>query len=146
MKILGLVLLLTIAITLADSSHVLAPRDSDDLLDLLQGNNYNVYLLFFEAVNPFEEYKIRNNRDIEAGIQKILVDNPDVYYARIHHTNPHFQKLIHMTEVHAAPSVFLMTHGKGVWIYEGSSELILDRLKEFLTQFKQAASKNTDPY
>ncbi|CAI2382187.1 unnamed protein product [Moneuplotes crassus] len=146
MKLVFLVLLVSASIVAAASDQILTPRNSDDILDHLEGNNQNIYLLFFAASSPYEEVAHRNNKEIEEGLKSIITDNPEIYYARIDHSNPNFQKLIQVTEVHHAPSVFLMVHGQGVWIYEGTSELILERLREFLPQFKEAASHKTAPY
>ena len=146
MKILFLVLAICIASVFAESDQILHPKNSDDILDHLEGNNHNIYLLFFAGAGHYEEVAKRNNHDIEGGLKTILADNPEIFYARIDHTNPNFQKLIQVTGVHHAPSVFLMTHGQGVWIYEGSSELILERLRDFLPKFKEASSHQTSPY
>ena len=145
MKLLLLVLLLS-AFALAENDQILHPKNSDDILDHLEGNNQNIYLLFFAASSPYEEVARRNNKDIEAGLQSIITDNPEIYFARIDHSNPNFQKLLHATGVHHAPSVFLMVHGQGVWIYEGTSQLIIERVKDFLPQFKEASSHQTAPY
>ena len=125
MKFLALVLLILLAGVFAEDSQILQPRDSDDILDHLEGNNHNIYILFFAANSPYEEVAQRNNHDIELGLKSIIQDNPELFFARIDHTNPQFQKLVQITGVHAAPSVFVMTHGQGVWIYEGRSELIV---------------------
>ena len=147
MKILALVLLLTLTYVYAGNDpQVLTPHNSDDILDHLQGNNYNIYLLFFSASGPYEEIAIRNNKDVESGLNKILLDNPEIFYATIPHTNPNFNKLIQTTGIHAAPSVFLIVHGKGVWIYEGTSDLIVEKVRDFLPKFKEASAKHVDPY
>ena len=146
MKLLLLVLLVSVAAVYAGDDQILHPKNSDDILDHLEGNNNNIYLLFFAASSPYEEVAKRNNKDIESGLKSIVTDNPEIFFARIDHSNPNFQKLVQITGAHHAPSVFLMTHGKGVLIYEGSSELILERLRDFLPQFKEASSHQTPPY
>ena len=144
MKVIILVLLVLLSLAFAGEDQVLHPKNSDDILDHLEGNNYNIYLLFFAAATPYEEIAERNNKDIEEGLNKIITDNPEVFYARIDHTNQNFNKLIEITGVYQAPSVFLMNHGKGVWIYEGNSEMILSRLNDFLPEIKEAAGHQKD--
>ena len=136
----------TLAVVFAGNDQILTPKNSDDILDHLEGNNYNIYILFFAASSPYEEVAQRNNRDIESGLKTIVDDNPEIFFAKIDHSNPNFQKLLQVTGVNKAPSVFLMTHGKGVWIYEGSSALILERLRDFLPEFKEAAGHRKDPF
>ena len=146
MKLLILVLLMTMSVVLAETDQVLYPKNSDEILDHLEGNNYNIYILFFAAASPYEEVATRNNRDIAEGLQRIVTDNPEVIFATINHADPNFQKLLQVTGVNRAPSVFIMNHGNGVWIYEGTSSLILDRLSDFMPKFKEAASHQTSPF
>ena len=146
MKFLFLVLLISVGAVLADSDQILHPKNSDDILDHLEGNNHNIYLLFFKEVSPYAEVAKGNNKEFEDGLKTIISDNPEIFFAEIDHTNPNFQKLLQITGVHHAPSVFVMTHGEGVWIYEGSTELILERLRDFLPQFKEASSHQSSIY
>ena len=135
-----------LAFAFSATDQVLTPQNSDDILDHLEGNNWNIYILFFAAASPCEEVATRNNNAVEAGLKTLLSDNPELFYAKIDHTNPNFQKLVARTGVHAAPSVYMMVHGKGVWIYEGTSKLILDRLDDFLPAFKEASASHKAPY
>mmetsp|Transcript_13758 Transcript_13758/g.15417 ORF Transcript_13758/g.15417 Transcript_13758/m.15417 type:complete len:147 (-) Transcript_13758:61-501(-) len=146
MKFLLLVLLISISAVFAESDQILHPKNSDEILDHLEGNNYNIYILFFAETSPYKEVATRNNKEIEDGLKSILTDNPELFFATIDHTNPNFQKLLQVTGVYHAPSVFVMAHGEGVWIYEGSSELILERLRDFLPQFKEASSHQSTIY
>ena len=144
MKILLLVLWIAIAAVHCD--QVLQPKNSDDILDHLEGNNYNIYILFFAAASPAEELSRLTNAEIEKGINTLLTDNPELFYAKIDHTNPNFRKLVEVSGVRNAPSVFMMVHGQGVWVSEGTSALIIDRIRDFLPSFKQAASHHEKPY
>ncbi|CAI2379251.1 unnamed protein product [Moneuplotes crassus] len=146
MKLALVILLIVATAVLGENEQILTPSNSDQILDHLEGNNQNIYLLFFAASSPYEEVAHRNNKEIEDGLKSIITDNPEIYFARIEYGNPSFHKLAEVTQVNHAPSVFLMVHGQGVWIYEGTSELILERLKDFLPQFKQASSHKTAPY
>ena len=146
MKLLFFVILALVAIVYGGKDQILHPKNSDEMLDHLQGNNYNIYILFFPSVNTYEEVARENNKELEDGLEKILSDNPEIFFATIDHTNPKFNQLLQTLGVHDAPSVFLMVHGKGVWIYEGEARLVLNRLKEFLPEYKEASSHKEDPY
>ena len=141
-----LLVFLLIAVALAATDQFIQPHNSDEMLDHLEGNNWNIYILFFAAASPYEEVADRNNNAIESGLKTLIADNPELFYAKIDHANPNFQKLVERTGVHAAPSVYMMVHGKGVWIYEGTSDLILERLSDFLPEFKEASANHKAPY
>ena len=64
MKACALILLIAI-LGLAQAAHVLTPRNSDDMLNHLQGNNYNIYCMFFYQPNPIDETLRTTNNDIE---------------------------------------------------------------------------------
>ena len=146
MKITALVFVLILALACAQDSHVLTPKNSDDVLKHLEGNNWNVYVLFFAAASAREEIADRNNRAIEEGLSAILAENPSIYSAKIDHANPNFRGLVEKTGVHSAPSLYMMVHGQGVWIYEGTSTLILQRLRDFIPAFNQASANHEYPY
>ena len=145
MKLLLLILLALVTVY-AGEDQVLHPQNSDDILDHLEGNNYNIYILFFPSIGPYAEVDKEENKAIEDGLKAMLNDNPELFFATIDHTDPNFQKLLQVTGVHAAPSIFMITHGKGVWIYEGQPSLILERTKDFLPDFKEASSHQESPY
>ena len=63
MKAVAVFLLL--ALGMVNAAHVLTPRNSDDMLNHLQGNNYNIYLLFFYQPNPIDEVLRTTNNDLE---------------------------------------------------------------------------------
>ena len=56
---------LFLALGMVNAAHVLTPRNSDDMLNHLQGNNYNIYLLFFYQPNPIDEVLRTTNNDLE---------------------------------------------------------------------------------
>ena len=128
------------------AAHVLTPRNSDDMLNHLQGNSYNIYLLFFYQPNPIDEVLRTTNNDIERLVQSVLEENPDIMYAKIDESNQEFSKLFNVVGVTVTPAILLIVHGKGVWISGTNTRLMVERIRDFIPAFKQAASHHTSPY
>ena len=130
----------------AQAAHVLTPRNSDDMLNHLQGNNYNIYLLFFYQPNPIDEVLRTTNNDLERLTQAVLTENPDIMYAKIDESNPEYAKLFNVVGVTVTPALLLIVHGKGVWISGTNTRLMVERIRDFIPAFKQAAAHHTSPY
>ena len=130
----------------ANAAHVLTPRNSDDMLNHLQGNNYNIYLLFFYQPNPIDEVLRTTNNDIERLMQGVLEENPDIMYAKIDESNGEMAKLFNVVGVTVTPAILLIVHGKGVWISGTNTRLMVERIRDFVPAFKQAAAHHTSPY
>jgi len=139
-------LLLIIAIAGVRSSHLLTPKDSDELLSHLQGNNYNIYILFFQNPQTTDERMKDANKDIEGRLGTVLSDNPEIFYAKIDASNEKFKKLASVVGVTSTPAVLLIVHGKGVWLSGTNSFLMTDRLQDFLPAFKQSSAHHSNPY
>ena len=130
----------------ANAAHVLTPRNSDDMLNHLQGNNYNIYLLFFYQPNPIDEVLRTTNNDIERLMQGVLEENPDIMYAKVDESNSEMAKLFNVVGVTVTPAILLIVHGKGVWISGTNTRLMVERIRDFIPAFKQAAAHHTSPY
>ena len=137
---------LSLLVTSTLGAHVLTPRNSDDALNHLQGNNYNIYLLFFYQPNPIDEVLRTTNNDIERLVQGVLEENPDIMYAKVDESNPEFGKLFNVVGVTVTPAILLIVHGKGVWISGTNTRLMVERIRDFIPAFKQAAAHHTSPY
>ncbi len=144
MKAVAVFLLLTLG--MVHCAHVLTPRNSDDMLNHLQGNNYNIYLLFFYQPNPIDEVLRTTNNDLERLVQGVLTENPDIMYAKIDESNAEFAKLFNVVGVTVTPAILLIVHGKGVWISGTNTRLMVERIRDFIPAFKQAAAHHTSPY
>ena len=144
MKYCLLVVVLIIAFACADQN--INPQNGKDVLKHLQGNNYNIYAIFFAAPEPTPESAKVTNKDVADGLRSILADNPDIYYAKVDHADERFKELFDATGIFEAPAILLMVHGRGLWISGGTSNLIVQRLKEFLPDFKQASAHHKHPY
>ena len=145
MKSVALISLLALFFV-AEAAHVLTPRNSDDALNHLQGNNYNIYLMFFYQPNPIDEVLRTTNNDIERLVQGVLEENPDIMYAKVDESNPEFGKLFNVVGITVTPAILLIVHGKGVWISGTNTRLMVERIRDFVPAFKQAAAHHTSPY
>ncbi len=145
MKSVVMISLLALFLTV-EAAHVLTPRNSDDALNHLQGNNYNIYLFFFYQPNPIDEVLRTTNNDIERLISGVLEQNPDILYAKVDESNPEFAKLFNVVGITVTPAILLIVHGKGVWISGTNTNLMIERIKDFVPAFKQAAAHHTSPY
>lgn len=137
---------LILAFGLTQGAHVLQPNDANEMLNHLQGNNYNIYILFFNDPNPADQATKDANEDIENRLSGVLSDNPEIFYAKIDNTNENFRKLATVVGVTSTPAVLMIVHGKGVWLSGTNSFLMTDRLRDFLPAFKQASAHHTNPY
>ena len=137
---------LILAFGIAQGAHVLQPNDANEMLNHLQGNNYNIYILFFNDPNPADQATKDANEDIEHRLSGVLSDNPEIFYAKIDNTNENFRKLATVVGVTSTPAVLMIVHGKGVWLSGTNSFLMTDRLRDFLPAFKQASAHHTNPY
>ena len=119
---------LTMLVSMTLGAHVLTPRNSDDALNQLWGNNYNIYLLFFYQPNPIDEVLRTTNNDIERQVQGVLEENPDIMYAKVDESNPEFGKLFNVVGITVTPAILLIVHGKGVWISGTNTRLMVERI------------------
>ena len=145
MKLVFVLVLLFAWVTLQDDPQRLNPSTSEEILTLIQSNNYNLYTLFFYDSTTDNERKQQANKDIEQRIDDVLLDNEDVYFAKIDVSNPNFDKLKSVVGVTSTPSVLLMVHGKGTWISGTNSYLVVERLKDFLPNYKEASLHHANP-
>ena len=145
MKIITVFVIL-LAILYMCSSTTIEAEDSGAVLDHIQGNNYNIYLLYFHQATSIDEVTLEANQDIEEDLEYLTTDNPDLQFFDINVQNPEFKTLIDTVEVPSTPCILLIVNGQGVWVYDGISDLIVDRINDFLPQFKEASAHHTEPY
>jgi hypothetical protein len=137
---------LLMALCFANASHELNPKDSNEVLTHLQGNNYNIYILFFQDPHPSDDATKSANKDIEDRIDSVLGDNSEIFYSKIDSTDPEFAKLQSVVGVTSSPAVLMIVHGKGIWISGTNGPLVSERLRDFLPAFKQASAHHSNPY
>ena len=135
-----------LAISAVTSTQVLKGANSEEILNHLQSNNYNIYILFFADLTT-DNTKTRDaNQDIESKLGTVLRENEEIFYTKIDYTNPDFSKLSSVVGVTETPTVLLIVHGKGVWLSGSNSNLLVERIRDFLPDFKQASSHHSNPY
>ena len=126
--------------------HELTPSTSEDMLNHIQGNNYNIYVLNFWDSSKTDEATRNVYKDIESRLSDVLGDNPEVFYAKIDHADGTFAKLEQVVGVTSVPAVLIMVHGKGVWLSGTNSYLMTERLNDFIPAFKKSSAHHSNPY
>ena len=145
MKFVLLVALLLAFITV-QAAHNVEHKSADEIMSHLQGNNYNIYLIYFYESRATDEKTKNAMSDIENRIGDVISDNPELFYAKVDLSNPEYSRLGNVVGLTSAPAALLMVHGKGVWLSGTNGRLMLDRVKDFLPAFKQASAHHTNPY
>ena len=142
--ILALVLLFAVCYT--NAFHELTPQSSEEMLNHIQGNNYNIYVMYFWDSSRDDDASKDIFKDIQDRLGNVLNDNPEIFYAKVDHSNEAFRKLESVVGVNSAPAVLVMVHGKGVWLSGSNSYLMAERLQDFLPAFKQSSAHHSNPY
>ena len=142
----SIALLFALVMFSAYGAHELQPADANEMLNHLQGNNYNIYILFFHDSQTTDEATRNSNEDLERQVSSLLSDNPEFFYAKIDNSNEAFTKLGSVVGVTSTPAVLMIVHGKGVWLSGTNSRLMTDRLRDFLPAFKQSSAHHSNPY
>ena len=142
--VLALVVLLVLGYTSA--YHELNPATSEEMLNHLQGNNYNIYVLFFHDTSITDDDAKEIFKDIDSRLGTVLNDNPETFYAKIDHSNQAFRKLESVVGVTSVPAVLVIVHGKGIWLSGTNSYLMTERLNDFLPAFKKSSAHHSNPY
>ena len=142
--IIAVILLLALGSTYG--YHTLTPSNSEGMLNHLQGNNYNIYVLFFHDSSETDKDAQNTYEDIDGRLGSILDANDELFYAKIDHNNPEFRKLEQVLGVTSVPAVLVVVHGKGVWLSGNNSYLMTERLNDFIPAFKKSSAKHSNPY
>ena len=135
-----------LAMSAVTSTQVLKTQTSEEILNHLQSNNYNIYILFFADQKDVTTKAKEANQDIESKIGGVLNENQEIFYAKIDYSDPSFSKLSSVVGVTEAPAVLLIVHGKGVWLSGRNADLMGERIRDFLPAFKQASAHHSNPY
>ncbi len=144
MKLLLLVLGL-LAVTAMAGGEIKVNK-ADDLLRHLQGNNYNIYLVYFYETSKKDQASVQASQDIQNALKNVLASNPEFQYAKVDLSNPELAKLGGVVGLSSTPSVLLIVHGKGVWLSGTNANLMVERLRDFMPKFKQASAHHSNPY
>ena len=143
---LALALVFLLAIGFTNAFHSLTPTTSDEILNHIQGNNYNIYILNFYDSSQTDEASQNTFKDIEDRVQSILGENPEVFYSTIDHNDKAFRKLEKVVGVTSVPALLAIVHGKGVWLSGSNSYLMAERLNDFIPAFKKSSAHHSNPY
>ena len=135
-----------LAVSCVTSTQVLKGKNSDEILNHLQSNNYNIYILYFVDPKAGDNKTKEANQDIESKLGGVLSENQEIFYSKIDYTSADFSKLSSVVGVTETPAVLLIVHGKGVWVSGRNSDLMTERIRDFLPAFKQASAHHSNPY
>mmetsp|Transcript_1220 Transcript_1220/g.1348 ORF Transcript_1220/g.1348 Transcript_1220/m.1348 type:complete len:146 (-) Transcript_1220:64-501(-) len=141
-----LALVLILALGVSNAFHSLTPSTSEEILNHIQGNNYNIYVLNFHDSSDSNKESQNTYKDIENRIGDVLGNNPEVFYAQIDHADSAFRKLEQVVGVTSVPAVLAIVHGKGVWLSGTNSYLMVERLNDFIPAFKKSSAHHSNPY
>ena len=144
MKIVLLVLALLACSALAGGE--IQVRKSEDLLRHLQGNNYNIYLVYFYESSNRDKTATAAGEDIQRSLKNVLKANPEFHYAKVDLSDRELSRLGNVVGLSSAPAVLMIVHGKGVWLSGTNANLMVDRLRDFMPKFKQASAHHSNPY
>ena len=144
MKFLLLVLALIACTALAGGEF--SPKTHDEILGHLQGNNYNVYLVYFYESANKDSATNQAGQDIQNSLRGVLGSNPEFFYTKIDLSDREFSRLGSVVGLPSTPAVLMIVHGKGVWLSGTNANLLADRLRDFIPKFKQASAHHSNPY
>ena len=144
MKLIILVLALLACTAMAGGN--ITPKTHDEILGHLQGNNYNIYLIYFYESKNNDKNTVAASEDIQKSLGNVVNANSEFFYAKIDLSDPEFSRLGSVVGLTSAPAVLMIVHGKGVWLSGTNASLLTDRLRDFIPAFKQAASHHSNPY
>ena len=103
--------------------NVLEHNNGRDILDELEGNNKNVYVLLFQAGATEGSALANRNDDYEnALISRVLENYPDFWYSRVDANNRDYEELVSEcgiddAELQKSPSILMIENGNGAWIH-----------------------------
>ena len=144
MKFVLLVLALIACTALAGGEF--SPKTHDEILEHLQGNNYNVYLVYFYESSNRDSAADKAGQDIQNSLRNVLSSNPEFFYTKIDLSDREFSRLGSIVGLPSTPAVLMIVHGKGVWLSGTNANLLADRLRDFIPKFKQASAHHSNPY
>ena len=145
----ALLLLLALA-SLSEAARQVTPRNSDEALDQLEGNNFNVYLLYFYQTSSLDKAGTTINNSIKDELNQLLSQAPysrneGLVFMAIDESQSKFDKLAHVVGITVTPSILMMVNGKGMWFSGANVPLLMERIREFLPDFLAAAAQRTVP-
>ena len=144
MKLIILVLALLACTVLAGGN--ITPKTHEEILSHLQGNNYNIYLIYFYESTNKEKNALSSSEDIQRSLTSVFKSNPEFFYAKIDLSDREFSRLGGVVGLTSVPAVLMIVHGKGVWLSGTNASLLTERLREFIPSFKQASAHHSNPY
>ena len=141
-----LLIALLLAVVAVNAGREVSPRTADDILQHLQGNNYNIYLIYFYESANRDQKAVSGGEDIQRALAKVTDANPELFYAKVDLSDREFARLGNVVGLSAAPAVLMIVHGKGVWLSGTNAGLMMERLRDFMPSFKQAAAHHSNPF
>ena len=135
---------------LALATRIYTPVSSQQALDQIQGNNFNVYVLFFYQSNSIDDDGLTTNNAINNQLSSLLQrapyrDNETIIYMKIDASDKSFDELAQVVGITATPSVLLIVNGKGMWLSGANVPLLIERVEEFLPDYAQASQQKKVP-
>ena len=127
-------------------AKTLTPKSSEEVIDQLEGNNFNVYMIYFYQSSTTDKTSVT----LKDELNKLLTQSPydksdNLVYMKVDESDKRFQRLGAIVGITVTPSVLVMVNGKGMWFSGANVPLLVERLREFLPDFLQASSQRTVP-
>ena len=138
---IALIVLLSLTISPILMYHKVDHSDSKDLLHIIEGGYYKetghkrIFLVMF-LTNDNSHIRAKNDEYREAIETSIFEQYPDIYYTEVDVSNKDYYMFakdvigIEVEELEHAPTLLLMTHGKGVWVHGPEA---VSRVARYLT-------------
>ena len=138
--------LLSVALTAQTIKH----SKSDDLLNQLQGNNWDVYMIYFYKHSELDDDNLTTNNMIASQLEQLLElpqykNANQVKYAKVDVADDSYEKLATMVGITVTPSILLMINGKGMWLSGANVPLLMERVNEFLPDYIVASKDRKWP-
>ena len=91
-------LLIVLGFMQISRGYVLNSPTMDEILENLQGNNHNVYLIFFVDSTSKDQQVIIATKDVEEALHILLRTYPQVYFTKLDISHKDFKKFSEKVE------------------------------------------------
>ena len=115
----------------AMAASTIQHKKSDDLLTLLQGNNWDVYMIYFYKHSELDDDNLTTNNMLASQLEQLLElpqykNANNLKYAKVDTTDDSYEKLATMLGITVTPSILLMINGKGMWLSGANVPLLME--------------------
>ena len=138
--VIMILMLLALSMGIEELEH----SNGHDILRELEGNNNNVYIIFFYAAATDGSTLGNLNEDYEKALtSRVLDEYPEFYYAKVDANNKDYSEVvkqcgIDVDELQKSPSILIMENGNGAWIHGPQT---ISKIEEYAPAYSKR-SKN----